>query len=75
MRIFLRLWILLCLSGAAWATDDVLVPEEGPLIAERSTFMSGFMPLYWDADEGSPDDKLLDNVQLFFQNLLLGALL
>ena len=52
MRIFLRLWMLLCLSGAAWATNDVLVPEEGPSIVERSTFMPGFMPLYWDADEG-----------------------
>ena len=52
MRIFLRLWLLLCLSGAAWAMDDVLVPEEGPSIAERSILMPGFMPLYWDADEG-----------------------
>ena len=52
MRIFLRLWMLLCLSGTAWAMDDALVLEEGPLIAERSIFMPGFMPLYWDADEG-----------------------
>ena len=39
MRIFLRLWMLLCLSGTAWAVDDALVLEEGPLIAERSIFM------------------------------------
>ena len=52
MRIFLRLWMLLCLSGTAWAMDGVLAQEEGPSIAERSTLMSGFMPLYWDADEG-----------------------
>ena len=32
MRIFLRLWMLLCLSGTAWAVDDALVLEEGPLI-------------------------------------------
>jgi hypothetical protein len=52
MRIFLRLSMLLYLSGTAWAMDDALVLEEGPSIAERSIFMPGFMPLYWDADEG-----------------------
>ena len=52
MHIFSRLCMLLCLSGAAWATDDVPLTEEGSSIAERSTFMPGFMPLYWDADEG-----------------------
>ena len=37
MRIFLRLWMLLCLSGTAWAMDDVLVPEEGPSIASEAS--------------------------------------
>lgn len=52
MRIFLRLWIVLCLSGTAWAMDEVVVSEEGPSIAERSMFMPGFLPLYWDSGEG-----------------------
>lgn len=52
MRIVLRLWILLCLSGMASAMDDVVIAEEAPSIAERSIFMPGFLPLYWDADEG-----------------------
>ena len=52
MRIFLRLWIVLCLSGTAWAMDEVVVSEEGPSIAERSILMPGFLPLYWDSGEG-----------------------
>ena len=52
MPILLRLWILLCLSGTAWAMDDTVVIEEGPTIAERSMFMPGFLPLYWDTEEG-----------------------
>ena len=52
MPILLRLWMLLCLSGTAWAMDDTVVIDEGPTIAERSMFMPGFLPLYWDTEEG-----------------------
>jgi hypothetical protein len=52
MPIFLRFWCLLCVSSGVWASENIPTVDHKPSITERAVFMPGFLPLYWDAQNG-----------------------
>ena len=52
MHILLRLWCLLFVSSGVWASENILTGDREPSIVERTVFMPGFLPLYWDAQTG-----------------------
>ena len=48
----LTLWALLLVCSTSFAIESLEAPPEPLSVMDRSEFIPGFLPLYWDKDEG-----------------------